>query len=91
MNPDMLAVDGVEELPGCTEGIIVGRDVDKRSCGIVVSVDDAMEDKNGRLEGEAGGDAFGRGTTTLGIAWTFEPDFEKSCPVPRRRVAPTGG
>lgn len=98
MNPDIVVAnddeeDAVDEPPAGTECITVGNDADKRSCGIVVSVGDAIEEKNGCCaEGDAGGDAFGTDTVILGIGSKCEPESGKFGPVPlRRRIAPTGG
>lgn len=96
VNPDVVVAndgdedDAADELPACPECIRAGNDADKSSCGIVDSVGDPIEDKNGWAE--AGGDGFGTGTINLGIGSNFKFVSGKRCPVPlRRRVAPTGG
>jgi hypothetical protein len=99
VNPDIVVAndddedDAVNEPPAGTECNTAGKDADKRSCGILESVGDAMEEKSGWWkDGEAGGDEFGTGTVTLGIGSNCELDSGKWCPVAlRMRIAPTGG
>lgn len=93
MNPDIVVAnedDAPDELPAGPECVRAGNDANKSNCGIVDSVGDAMEDKNGW--GEAGGDGFGTDTVNLGIGSNFKLVSGNWCPVPlRRRVAPIGG